>query len=144
METKNITLKILEDAKKRANEIVAEAGVPKGKASEFLKGLAERDDDGNVIGTLGLSQNRKWSHRFYADGHELRTWCAWDTLFLPQVLHKKARVESESPVSGTKIALTVGPEKVESYSPKSSVISIVTIDPDRQDRRKLEELWSGL
>ena len=131
-------------SKARENEIADEVAVPKDKASEFLKRHAERNDDDNIIGILGLTQNRKWPHRFIVDGKELRTWCAWDTLFLAQVLHQEVRVESESPVSGAKIVLTVGPEKVESYSPESSVISIVTIDPDKQDSRKLEELWCGL
>jgi len=128
----------------RQNEMVAELGVPEDEVEDFLKRMAERDDGGKIIGILGLSQNEKWAHHYYVDGQELRTWCAWDTLFLAQVLHKQVRVESASPVSGTKIDVAIGPEKVESYSPPSSVLSIVTIDPDLQDKRALEELWSGL
>jgi alkylmercury lyase len=124
--------------------IIAEVGVPKDKANEFLKKMAERDDKGDIIGILGLSQGRTWTHRFLVNGNELRTWCAWDTLFLPQCLGQTAEVISESPVSKKKVTLTIGPNKVEKYSPKGTVVSIVTLDPDKQDKRKLEELWSNL
>jgi hypothetical protein len=33
---------------------------------------------------------------------------------------------------------------VERCEPQTAVVSIVTLDPDKHDRRKLEELWSGL
>ena len=106
--------------------------------------MAERDDKGDIIGILGLSQGRTWTHRFIVNGNELRTWCAWDTLFMPQCLGMTASVISESPVSKKKVTLTIGPNKVEKYSPKGTVVSIVTLDPDKQDKRKLEELWSNL
>ena len=130
--------------KAQVEKMIAELGVPKNKASDFLTKMAERDVAGNIIGILGLSQGKTWSHRFFVNGNELRTWCAWDTLFLAQVLGQTAKVESESPVSKKKITLTVGPKKVESYSPKGTVVSIVTLDPDKYDKRKLEELWSNL
>ena len=106
--------------------------------------MAEHDDKGNIIGILGLSQGKTWTHKFIVNGNELRTWCAWDTLFMAQVLGMTASVISESPVSKKQVTLTVGPNKVEQYDPKGIVVSIVTLDPDKQDKRKLDELWSNL
>jgi alkylmercury lyase len=83
-------------------------------------------------------------HKFIVNGNELRTWCAWDTLFMAQVLGMTASVISECPVSHKTVSLTVGPDKVENYNPKEMVVSIVTLDPDTQDKRQLEELWSNL
>ena len=127
----------------QVDKMIAELKVSKDKANAFLDKMAERDDKGNIIGILGLTQGKTWAHRFFVNGKELRTWCAWDTLFLPQLLGQTARIESESPISKKKITLTVGPKKVESYDPKETVVSIVTLDPDKYDKRKLEELWSG-
>jgi alkylmercury lyase len=124
--------------------LVAELGVPKDKANGFLKKMAERDEAGNIIGILGLTQGKAWAHKFIVNGNELRTWCAWDTLFMAQVLGMTASVISESPVSKKQVTLTVGPDKVEKYDPKGTVVSIVTLDPDKQDKRKLEELWGNL
>ncbi len=128
----------------QVDKIIAELGVPKGKANEFLKKMAERDEKGNIVGILGLTQGTQWAHHFKVNGAELRTWCAWDTLFMAQVLGQTAQVVSESPVSQKQVTLTVGPNKVEKYEPKTTVVSIVTLDPDTQDKRKLEELWSNL
>jgi len=124
--------------------IVTELGVPKDKSNDFLAKMAERNEKGEIIGILGLSQGKAWSHRFIVSGNELRTWCAWDTLFMAQCLGQTANVISESPVSKQAVTLTIGPNKVETYSPKGTVVSIVTLDPDKQDKRKLEELWSNL
>ena len=128
----------------RVNEIVDKLGVSSNEAETFLRKMAERDENDNIIGILGLSQDAKWAHRLKVNGIELRTWCAWDQLFLAQVLNQTVHGESTSPVSQKSITITIRPDKVESYSPKNTVVSIVTLDPDKHDKRKLEELWSGL
>jgi alkylmercury lyase len=128
----------------QVDKIVADLKVPKDSANAFLKKMAELDEAGNIIGILGLTQGKTWTHKFIVNGNELRTWCAWDTLFMAQCLGQTANVISESPVSKEQVTLTIGPNKVEKYDPKGTVVSIVTLDPDKQDKRKLEELWSGL
>ena len=75
----------------RVDEIIQGLNVPKEAAQTFLKKMAERDDKGNIIGILGLSQGKTWTHQFIVKGNELRTWCAWDTLFMAQVLGMTAR-----------------------------------------------------
>lgn len=50
-----------------------------------------RDDAGRVIAFLGLSLGET-PHRFEVDGATLYAWCAWDTLFLPRMIGKAARL----------------------------------------------------
>ena len=92
---------------------------------------------------MGLSLNEDWVHRFKVDGVFLRTWCAWDTLFLPPMVGKTVVVESESPVSGETVSLVVSPEKVESSTPPGAVVSIATIDPAIHDVSSVEAIWSN-
>ena len=92
-----------------------------------------RDDGKRVIGFWGLSLVET-QHRFEVDGRTLYAWCAWDTLFIPEILQKTARVESTSPVTGEKIRLTVTPEGIEQVDPPAAVMSLVL-----PERAKVEE-----
>lgn len=47
-------------------------------------------------GHMGLSLNDH-PHQFEVGGRELRTWCAWDTLFLPPMLGQTAYVVPRDP-----------------------------------------------
>ncbi len=86
------------------------------------------DSDGSVIGFWGLALG-EMPHRFEVGGRTLYTWCAWDSLFIPEMLGKPARVTSEDPVTKEKIFLVVGPDGVEEISPATTVVSFLT--PDR-------------
>ena len=125
------------------DQISAELGISGDLAHELLRQATERDADDNIIGLLGLSLNEDWAHRFNVNGVPLRTWCAWDTLFLPAMVGKEVVVESESPVSGETVSLVVSPEKVESSTPPGAVVSIVTIDPALDDVSSVEALWGN-
>ena len=48
------------------------------------------------------------SHRFEVAGRTLYTWCAWDSLFLPQILGQEAEVESTCPLT----AAEAGPRRL--------------------------------
>jgi alkylmercury lyase len=85
-----------------------------------------RDGKANVIGFWGLAIP-EMKHRFEVDGVRLYTWCAWDTLFLPALLGRTARVESACGTSGELLRLTVSPAGVESADPPSPVLSF--LDP---------------
>lgn len=71
-----------------------------------------RDSARRVIGYWGLTISET-RHRLRVDGRSLYTWCAWDTLFIPELLGISARVESSCPVSGDRISLTVNPDGAE-------------------------------
>jgi alkylmercury lyase len=85
------------------------------------------DDSGAVIGYSGLTLS-KTRHRLRLNGrdHQLYTWCAWDTLFIPTLLGSGAEVESECPVSGQPISLRVTRRGAEAVSHPAAVVSFVT------------------
>ncbi len=124
-------------------QIAEDLDISYAQADEFLRQISERDSDDNIVGLIGLSLNQEWPHRFYVNGNSLRTWCAWDTLFLAQILGEEVVVESESPVSGTTIHLRVNQDAVESSLPEGAVVSIVTIDPEVQDVSSIEAIWGN-
>ena len=112
-------------------------------AHSFLKQVSEFDEDGNLVGIAGLSQ-KKHSHRFEVNGRMLSTWCAWDTLFLPALLKQTAKVESFCPTTKSKIFLTLSPDRVESYEPANTVLSMVLPEPNPGGPKSAEEIWKVL
>ncbi len=83
------------------------------------------DDEKSVIGFWGLAL-QEMPHRFKVNGRQLYTWCAWDSLFIPELLGKTAEVESTCPTSGEIISLTVSPTRVENFSPDNAVVSFLS------------------
>lgn len=81
-------------------------------------------DAGSIIGYWGLSLS-KTQHRFEVDGHDLYTWCAWDALFIPEIIGKSAIVTSVCPVTGCPVQLIVSPDAIESAKPADAVISFI-------------------
>ena len=109
-------------------------GVPTEKVTtlledEQLKGWVFYDDEGSVIGFRGLAI-REMPHRFEVEGRTLYTWCAIDSLFIPEMLGKPAKVQSRDPHTGTAITLTVTPDGVEAVEPAAAVMSILIGDPE--------------
>lgn len=111
-------------ARNQIEEIADKLQISPEETDEFLNMATEKNDNGYILGTFGLTQKR-YSHRLQVDGQQLSTWCAWDTLFLPGLLNKTVNIESNCPVTNEKIQLIVSPEQLERYSPESAVISIV-------------------
>lgn len=126
--------------KERVDQIIADTGIDRDSAYRFLGEVAERDAEGNVVGIMGLSLNDT-PHRFYVEGARMSTWCAADALFLPAVLDRTATVESDSPVSGEKVRLTVSQRGVEEVDPAGAVVSIPIVDPDAADMSSVEAIW---
>jgi alkylmercury lyase len=73
-------------------------------------------------------------HRFEVDGMRLHTWCAWDAIFLPELLERAARVDSTCAQSGQRVRLTVSAAGVESAQPTSTLISFLAHDACRFGR----------
>jgi alkylmercury lyase len=87
-----------------------------------------RDEERRVVGFMGLTVAEIGHHRIHVDGRPLSAWCAWDTLFLPELLGETAYVTSRSPASDTEITLTVtatGPTEV---TPRDAVVSLLLPD----------------
>jgi alkylmercury lyase len=108
------------------SEIANETGVAEDDVGRILGDWigVYRDARGSVIGFWGLAIP-KMKHRFEVDGVRLHAWCAWDTLFLPELLGKSARVESTCGTSGDPVRLTVSPTGVEFAAPALPVVSFL-------------------
>jgi Alkylmercury lyase len=73
-----------------------------------IKRFVYPDREGRVLGFGGLAV-APMHHRFEVDGRELSTWCAWDSLFIPEILGRPARITSADPESGKAVRLVVAP-----------------------------------
>jgi alkylmercury lyase len=86
-----------------------------------------RDEHGRILGFGGLTVLEMGEHRLHLDGRALSAWCAWDTLFLSELLGRTIRVTSRCPVTGERISLTAGPDGVTDLHPAEAVVSL--LDP---------------
>ena len=89
--------------------------------------LVQQDEQKRVVGFGGLSLERT-KHRFSIEGRSLYTWCAWDSLFIPEILGKTAHVPSECPVTGRPISVTVRPNVISQCDPPETVVSFLLPD----------------
>ncbi|MEE8046735.1 MAG: organomercurial lyase [Dehalococcoidia bacterium] len=121
-----------------ADKLIANAKVDLADGREFVTGMSERDENGGIVGSLGLTQN-DYPHKFEVDGVNLSTWCAWDTLFIAPVLKKIANVVSNAPSSGTPVHLEIGPDGVKAA--EGAVVSFVILEPEDIDVSSLESVW---
>jgi len=113
-------------------EIAADVGGHVEEVQQILRdwiGVYTNEEE-RVIGFWGLAIP-KTKHRFELDGVRLHTWCAWDALFLPELLGKTARVESACAMSGQSVRLTVSPAAVKSAEPAPLLVSFVAPDASR-------------
>jgi alkylmercury lyase len=85
------------------------------------------DERDRVIGFLGLSI-RPMPHRLSVGGRTLYAWCAYDTLFLPELLGARAEVQSHCPTTGAPITLTVVGTEVREVHPPQTLLSYLHKD----------------
>jgi alkylmercury lyase len=64
----------------------------------------------------------------------LSAWCAWDTLFLPELVGHTAEVESASPGDAGIVRLTITPQQLERVEPVPSQMSVLV--PNAQEMQK--------
>ena len=119
--------RLLAEGRPVSTERLADAlSLPQGRVLEILSQWpgVYYDDKKSVVGFWGLALS-KMPHRFQIDGRALYTWCAWDSLFIPGILGKTAKVESNDPVTGEKISLVVNTEGVQELEPAETVVSFL-------------------
>jgi alkylmercury lyase len=112
-------------------ELAEPAGLPAAEVRAAFDRWPEvhHDQDGRVEGFWGLTV-RPTRHLIEIDGRTLYTWCAFDTLFIPEILGRPARVRSTSPLGDERITLSVdarGPRDVE---PEGAVMSMHRVTED--------------
>ena len=91
------------------------------------------DEAGNIVGFWGLSV-KNMRHRLTVNGKTSYAWCAWDTLFIPELLNAGVEILSTCAVSGTEIRLTVSPAGIEAVDPDDVVLSFLA--PDESELRE--------
>lgn len=114
------------------SDIAAALHIPEQKITAILDDWFGffYDDDKRIIGFWGLAL-AEMPHRFEVDGQQLYTWCAWDTLFIPELIQKTATVVSVCPVTRDPVTLTVTPEGIRDLNPPEVVMSFVAPDEEQ-------------
>jgi alkylmercury lyase len=114
------------------SELATAADVPEDQAAAALdrfSGGVFRDGQQRIIGFFGLSVADMGHHRIHLDGRALSAWCAWDTLFLPELLaENNVKVTSRSPSRDSEIALTVTATGPADTTPPEAVVSLLLPD----------------
>lgn len=82
----------------------------------------EYDPMDNIVGH-GLTL-RQTPHSFELEGRRLHTWCALDTLMLPALISKSARVHSLCPETGASVSLAVDPHELCAVEPADAAVSL--------------------
>jgi alkylmercury lyase len=107
-------------------------GVPEETVDRILDGWPGvfSDPERRIVGYWGLALPPAYAgpHRFAIGGRSFSAWCAWDTLFLPELLGRTAEVESAGPDQGGPVRLTVTPERVERIDPADARMSFLLPD----------------
>ncbi len=103
---------------------ITEREVKEILSSDVFRSFVYADAVGRVIGFGGLAVV-PMHHGFEVNGRKLYTWCAWDTLFLPEMLGKPARVASPCPETGETIRLTITPEGIGKVNHSEAVLSFL-------------------
>jgi len=87
------------------------------------------DDTNSLIGFWGITI-KEMPHQMLVNQHIVYTWCAWDALFIPELINVTARINSECPVTKQKIELQVSPTQVKIIKKKDVVVSMLKPDLD--------------
>jgi alkylmercury lyase len=94
------------------------------------------DAEQRIVGYWGLSISAAYNspHTPRMKGQTLSAWCAWDTLFLAQLVGHTAEIESASPNDAGIVRLTITPQEVERVEPVAAQMSVLV--PDAQEMQK--------
>lgn len=110
-------------------------------ANSAFQSLVYYDDAGLIVGFGGLAVV-PMKHRFAVGGIALYTWCAWDALFLPELLECEAVIESTCPQTEREIRVEIEPEGIRSVSPWGTTLSFVLPDTPLTARSTAETIDS--
>jgi alkylmercury lyase len=110
-------------------DVAARAGLT---TSEFLHRLdrwhgVQTDQAGRILAFRGLSIIEA-PNRLKVNETAVYTWCAWDTLFLPELIGQAATVESACKMTGVPISLRVDESGPADLSPPAAVLSLLVPD----------------
>ena len=109
-------------------QVAESAGSSPGRVGESLRSwpLVLWDDMDRVVGFWGIhAEPITPTHAIEVDGTTVYAWCAWDTLFITEILGRTTQVTSTDPETGEQIELTVAPDGVVSAEPSGTVVSLL-------------------
>jgi alkylmercury lyase len=109
-------------------QIAESAGVVERRVEESLRSwpLVLWDDQDRVVGFWGIhAEQITPTHAIDLDGTRVYAWCAWDTLFITEILARQTQVASTDPENGMPVTLTVTPGGVTRVEPATTVVSLV-------------------
>ncbi len=92
---------------------------------EIPEAWIERCRSGELVGVGGLSRATT-PHELGLGRRTLYAWCAFDCMFLPELLGAPLEIRSPCAASGREISLRVSAHGVERAFPEDTVISFVT------------------
>ncbi len=104
---------------------LADARVPAAPHPDIPAAWIERSQSGELLGVGGLSRAAT-PHQLYLGRRTLYAWCAFDCMFLPELLGTALEVRSPCAAGGGEISLRVSAQGLERVSPKDAVVSFVT------------------
>lgn len=87
------------------------------------------DKEDYIIGYRGLSQEPS-DHHLMIKGIKLYAWCAFDCLFIPELLGCKIEVKSQCPETKEEIHLILSPNTIDKMCPQTIFVSFITPDLD--------------
>ncbi len=113
----------------RPEELARHADRPTEEVASFFDEwrMVQRDDQGRVVAFGGLTLNPT-SHALEVDGHTLYSWCALDTLFLPELLGRPARIRSTAPRTGETISFIVDASGVRDVVPEGAAMTLHAVN----------------
>lgn len=88
------------------------------------------DDNNCVIAYWGITI-REMPHRMLINNISCYGWCAWDTLFIPQLLNETAQASSSCPVTSEQIELIVSPQGFKPIGNTQLFVSFLEPEPDQ-------------
>jgi alkylmercury lyase len=123
--------RLAEDGPVSSDVLGRASGMEPAETERMLAGWpgVYRDDKWRVIGYGGLTI-AETKHRMRLGRNTRYAWCAWDTLFIPELLNTAALVESTCPATGQRVALTVRPDGIDSVGAPPCV-SLVVPEPTK-------------
>ncbi len=100
------------------------------------------DDQNQIIGYWGLSV-KNFGHKIIVGKQPLYAWCAWDALFLPQVLGEETKVITEDANSGEKLELVIDKNGNLLSYPEGMTMSLLLPDSEKTNEEICKDVVSN-
>ncbi len=124
--------RIAADGRASPTEIAESADIERATVESLLDSWpgVYRDDSGSVVGFWGLTAEPVSPHQLQHQGRLRYAWCAWDTLFLPQVLDSTLQVHSRCALTKQPVELDISPQRILSNEPLDLLLSFPRLPDD--------------